>query len=254
MTSERIKGLILPAAGVLALEAWLRLFPVASDALAPPSQAVRALIEGLLDGSVLTATVDTLLGASIGLLIGASIGLVIGILTGLLPWLDRLLEVTIESVRPIPSVALLPIALMVFGFGYAMEFSIVAKTCLFTTLIFTRSAVKGVEPRLLEVARALRLSPFARVTKIVLPAALPQIFVAFRLAAGAALIVAVTVEITINPQGLGYAMMTAQQALRPDVMLGYLLWIGLVGFAWNAALLFAQRNLFGRAALAEAAR
>lgn len=254
MTGDQLRGLILPAAGVVGLEVWLRLFPIASDALAPPSEAVMALAQGLMDGSVLRATLDTLLGASIGLAIGASIGLVIGILTGLLSWLDRLLEVTIESIRPIPSVALLPIALMVFGFGYAMEFSIVAKTCLFTTLIFTRSAVKGVEPRLLEVARALRLSPFARVTKIVLPAALPQIFVAFRLAAGAALIVAVTVEITINPQGLGYAMMTAQQALRPDLMLGYLLWIGLVGFAWNAALLLAQRHLFGRAAISEAAR
>ncbi|WP_439572062.1 ABC transporter permease [Phreatobacter sp.] len=254
MTSDRIKGMILPVAAVLGLELWLRLLPIASDALAPPSEAVLALAQGLIDGSVLRATIDTLLGASIGLVIGASIGLLIGILTGLLPWLDRLLEVTIESVRPIPSVALLPIALMVFGFGYAMEFSIVAKTCLFTTLIFTRSAVKGVEPRLLEVARALRLSPVARVTKIVLPAALPQIFVAFRLAAGAALIVAVTVEITINPQGLGYAMMTAQQALRPDVMLGYLLWIGVVGFAWNAALLYAQRHLFGRAGMSEGVR
>ncbi|WP_163360685.1 ABC transporter permease subunit, partial [Klebsiella aerogenes] len=74
----------------------------------------------------------------------------------------------------------------------------------------TRAAVRGVEPRLLEVARALRLSPFARIWKIVIPAALPRIFIAFRLAAGAALIVAVTVEITMNPMGLGFAMMTAQ--------------------------------------------
>eukprot|EP01031_Cornospumella_fuschlensis_P021597 gene21597-26457_t len=108
---------------------------------------------------------------------------------------------------------------MVFGFGYAMEMSIVAKTCLFTTLIFTRAAVQGVEPRLLEVARVLKLSRLASVTKIVLPAALPQIFVAFRLAAGSALIVAVTVEITLNPQGLGFGIMTAQQALRPDLMM-----------------------------------
>jgi len=254
MSSDRLKGLILPALAVLAFEIWLRAFPIASDALAPPSAAVMALAQGLADGSVLLATRDTLLGAIIGLGIGSSIGLLLGVLTGLLPPLDRLLEVSIESIRPIPSVALLPIGLMVFGFGYALEFSIVAKTCLFATLILTRSAVRGVEPRLMEVARALRLSPFARVTKIVLPAALPQIFVAFRLAAGAALIVAVTVEITINPQGLGHAMMTAQQALRPDVMLGYLLWIGIVGFLWNAALLLAQRHLFGRAAVSEAMR
>jgi ABC-type nitrate/sulfonate/bicarbonate transport system permease component len=245
----RWKGLLLPALAVVVFEAWMRLAPVASDALAPPSAALLALLQGLADGEVLVATRDTLVSAASGLALGASLGLIAGVLVGLLPRLDRLLEVSIESIRPIPSVALLPIALMVFGFGYAMEFSIIAKTCLFTTLILTRAAVRGVEPRLLEVARALRLSGPARVVKIVLPAALPQIFVAFRLAAGAALVVAVTVEITLNPQGLGYAMMTAQQALRPDRMLGYLAWIGLVGYAWNAALLLAQRRLFGRAAL-----
>lgn len=252
MNRDRLKGLILPAALVLGLEIWLRLFPFASDSVAPPSAALLALLRGLADGSVLVATGQTLAGAVSGLCIGGALGLALGILLGLAGWLDRLLEVTIESIRPIPSVALLPIALMIFGFGYAMELTIVAKTCLFTALIFTRAAVQNVEPRLLEVARVLRLSRLASITKIILPAALPQIFVAFRLAAGSALIVAVTVEITLNPQGLGYAMMTAQQALRPDLMLGYLLWIGIVGYGWNALLLLAQRHLFGRAALAEA--
>jgi ABC-type nitrate/sulfonate/bicarbonate transport system permease component len=82
----------------------------------------------------------------------------------------------------------------------------------------------------------------------VIPAALPRIFVAFRLAAGVALIVAVTVEIAVNPLGLGYGIMTAGQALRPDLMLAYLVWIGIVGFALNAALVLAQQRLFGRAA------
>lgn len=252
MRRDRLKGLLLPAACVAGLEVWLRLFPIASDSLAPPSAVLVALARGLADGSILAATGQTLVGAVSGLVIGGALGLVLGIALGLMGWLDRLMEVTIEAVRPIPSVALLPIALMIFGFGYAMELSIVAKTCLFTTLIFTRAAVQGVEPRLLEVARVLRLSRFASVTKIILPAALPNIFVAFRLAAGSALIVAVTVEITLNPQGLGYGIMTAQQALRPDLMLGYLVWIGVVGYGWNAALLFAQRHLFGRAALSEA--
>lgn len=252
MRRDRLKGLLLPAICVLGLEAWLRLFPIASDSLAPPSAILVALTRGLADGSILTATGQTLVGAVSGLCIGGAMGLVLGIGLGLLGWLDRLMEVTIEAVRPIPSVALLPIALMIFGFGYTMELFIVAKTCLFTTLIFTRAAVQGVEPRLLEVARVLKLSRLVTVTKIILPAALPQIFVAFRLAAGAALIVAVTVEITLNPQGLGYGIMTAQQALRPDLVLGYLVWIGVVGYGWNAALLLAQRHLFGRAALSGA--
>ena len=97
----------------------------------------------------------------------------------------------------------------------------------------------------------LRLTQLDRIRKIVLPAALPRIVLAFRLAAGIALIVAVTVEIAINPLGLGAGIMTAQQALRPDLMLAYLVWIGVTGFALNAALTAAQQTLFGRAALTD---
>ncbi len=100
------------------------------------------------------------------------------------------------------------------------------------------------------MSRALRLSPGDRISKIVIPAALPRIFLAFRLAAGIALIVAVTVEIAINPLGLGAGIMIAQQALRPDLMLAYLVWIGIIGYALNVGLLAAQNHLFGRAALA----
>jgi NitT/TauT family transport system permease protein len=152
-------------------------------------------------------------------------------------------------VRPIPSVALAPVALVALGFGYRLEIAIVAFACTWPVLLLTRSAVAGVEPRLIEVARALRLSFPARVVKIIVPAALPRIFVAFRLAAGFALIVAVTIEIAINPLGLGAGMMTAGQALRPELMLAYLLWIGIVGFALNILLVLAQQRLFGRAAL-----
>ena len=95
----------------------------------------------------------------------------------------------------------------------------------------------------------LRLRPAQRVWKIVIPAALPRIFVAFRLSAGIALIVAVTVEIAINPLGLGAGIMLAQQALRPDLMLAYLVWIGIIGYALNILLTVAQQRLFGRAAL-----
>jgi len=104
------------------------------------------------------------------------------------------------------------------------------------------------------VARALKLTPLDRIVKIVAPAALPRIFVAFRLAAGVSLIVAVTVEIAVNPMGLGYGVMTAGQALRPDLMLAYVFWIGVVGFGLNALLVSAQQRFFGRAARSEAAR
>ncbi|GLH77272.1 hypothetical protein SSBR45G_21800 [Bradyrhizobium sp. SSBR45G] len=245
---ERIKPALLPLAALLIFEIWMRLADVQSDSLAPPSAIALALAGALTDGSLLAATRDTLAAAFAGLALGGAIGLVLGIALGLSHVFDRLMEVTIEAIRPIPSVALLPIALIALGFGYRMEIAIVSFACVWPVLIMTRAAVGGIEPRLIEVARVLRLSQLDRVRKIVIPAALPRIFLAFRLAAGIALIVAVTVEIAINPLGLGAGIMTAQQALRPDLMLAYLVWIGVTGFALNAALMAAQKTLFGRAA------
>ena len=255
MQPSWLKGLILPAALVAAAEIGGRWADLTySNSLAIPSAIARAFWGALLDGSLLVATRDTLISTVAGLSIGVAIGLILGIVLALLPALDRLMEVTIESIRPIPSVALLPIALIALGFGYRLEIAIVAFASVWSPLILTRAAVRGVEPRLLEVARALRLSPAARVLKIVVPAALPRIFVAFRLTTGIALIVAVTVEIAINPLGLGAGIMGAQQALRPDLMLAYLVWLGIIGFGLNSGMIYLQRRLFGRAALLEAAR
>jgi NitT/TauT family transport system permease protein len=247
------RAFVLPAALLVLAEIGAR-SGGPSDSVAPPSEVAVAFVGALLDGSLLLATRDTLACAFAGLAIGGAIGLILGLLFGALRPLDRLMEVTIELVRPIPSVALAPVALVALGFGYRLEIAIVAFACTWPVLLLTRAAVGGVEPRLIEVARALRLSFPARVAKIIVPAALPRIFVAFRLAAGVALIVAVTIEIAVNPLGLGNGIMVAGQALRPELMLAYLLWIGIVGFALNAALVFAQQRLFGRAALVGEAR
>jgi ABC-type nitrate/sulfonate/bicarbonate transport system permease component len=247
------RAFVLPLLLIVAAEIGAR-SSGPSDSVAPPSEVLIAFVGALADGSLLVATRDTLASAFGGLAIGGAIGLVVGVLLGSFGALNRLMEVTLELVRPIPSVALAPVALVALGFGYRLEIAIVAYASTWPVLLLTRSAVAGVEPRLLEVAQALRLSFPARVAKIIIPAALPRIFVAFRLAAGFALIVAVTIEIAINPLGLGAGLMTAGQALRPELMLAYLLWIGIVGYGLNVLLLLAQQRLFGRAALVAEAR
>ena len=242
-----MRSLALPLLLIVVAEIGARLHG-ASDAIAPPSAVALAFVEALRDGSLLEATRDTLIAAFAGLFVGAVIGLTLGLVLGLSRALDRLMELPVEILRPIPSVAVIPVALVALGFGYRLEIAIVAFACVWPMLILTRAAVAGVEPRLLEVARALRLTPLATVTKIVAPAALPRIFVAFRLAAGVALIVSVTVEIAVNPQGLGAALMTAGQALRPDLTLAFLVWVGVVGFALNQLLLLAEARLFRQGA------
>lgn len=247
------KGLVVPALLIAAAEIAMQVYGTTSMSLAAPSDILSALLGALADGSMLIATRDTLATAGAGLALGGLIGLALGILFGLVRTLDRLMEVTVEAIRPIPSIAVLPIAMLIFGLGYGMEIAIVAFSCLWPIMILTRSAMAGIEPRLIEVSRALRLSPWGRIRKIVLPAALPRITVAFRLAASIALVVAVTVEIAANPLGLGYGILVAQQGLQPALMLAYLIWIGIVGYALNALLALAQKRLFGRAATVEAA-
>lgn len=121
-----------------------------------------------------------------------------------------------------------------------MEASLIAFASVWPVLLVTIAAMRGIEPRLLEVARVLQMPMLDRMRKIVLPAALARIAVGLRLALAIALVVAVTVEIVINPRGLGHAMMSAQQALRFDEMYAQLLWIGVTGWAVSA---LAQRLL-----------
>lgn len=242
-----MKGLLAPVALLLMAELAARWFGVSSDSLAAPSAAAAALWRVLADGTLLAWTGQTLGAALAGLAFGAGLGLPVAALVGLSPATAQLLWLPIEFLRPIPSVALLPVALLVFGFGFRLEMSIVAFACFWPVVIVGGAAMAQVEPRLLEVARVLRMGWLARIGKIVLPAVLPRLFVALRLAAGVALIVAVTVEIALNPFGLGFAMIEAQQTMRPALMLAVLAWVGVLGWALNRLLLLAQHRLFGRA-------
>lgn len=243
-----LRGLAVPAAVIVALQAAAMSVRLQSDTLASPAAAAVAGAHALADGSIEIATLQTLGNTFGGLALGGLMGLLCGIALGSSKTADRLLEFSIESLRPIPSVALIPVAMLIFGFGYRMEIAIVAFAAFWPVLILSRNAVAGVDVALYDVARVLGLNAYARTRKIVLPAALPRIFVAFRLAAGIALTVAVTVEVSTNPLGVGYGLMIAGQSLHPDLMLAYLAWIGIIGWALNFAIVRAQRRLFGRAA------
>lgn len=244
--SKTLKGAVLPVALLVLWEAAMRLHPVQSDSLAPPSQIAVAFVGAILDGSIFTATWQTLQTAVGGLAIGCFAGLLASIALGLVPPAARLWRFSIEVLRPVPAVALIPVALLTLGFGYSMEISLVAFACFWPVLIYGQAAVANIDPLMLDVARVLRLRPYARITKIVLPATIPRYFVAFRLAAAISLVIAVTVEIAANPLGVGNALMVAAQSLNPALMFAMLLWIGLIGWALNALLLLAQRRLFGR--------
>ncbi|MGE0805432.1 MAG: ABC transporter permease [Burkholderiaceae bacterium] len=240
------KGLLLPLLVLVIWELSARTGQLRAESLSYPTAIIVAAAGVVLDGSLFKAALETFGGAMGGLAAGASAGILVGIAFGLSRRLSQLMRISTEVLRPIPSVALIPLALLIHGYGFKMESSVVAFSCFWPLLIITESAVRGIEPRLLEVARVLGFNLFERVTKIILPAALPRIFVGLRLAAAVSLVVAVTVEITANPIGLGYALIVAQESMRPDRVFAFIAWIGLIGWALNASLLRAQQRWFGR--------
>jgi ABC-type nitrate/sulfonate/bicarbonate transport system permease component len=245
-----MRGLILPGSVIALWEAVGRSQVVQSDQMSRPSEIALAGFAALTDGSMLSATSQTITTALVGLLIGSVIGISLGAWFGLSAVAGRLSHISVEVFRPVPSVALIPIAMLVFGFGYGMGISIVAFACMWPALIITQAAVREVPHELMEVARGLELGWASRLFNIVLPDAVPNLFTAMRLAAGISLIFAVTVEITANPMGLGYALVVAQETLHPATMFAYLIWIGLLGWLLNAGLLQAQSRLFGRWSIA----
>lgn len=230
------RGALIPLFILAAWEISSRAGAMTFESLSYPSAIARAGLTALLDGSILLSTWETIASALLGLAIGAAVGVLLGAILGLSSLAARMAGPTFDALRAIPSVALMPLGLLMFGWGLSMEVAVVAYACCWPILIASWAAVRGVEPRLLEVADALEMSFGERLFKIVLPAALARINVGVRIALGVALVVAVTIEIAVNPRGLGYALVLAQQSLRPDLMFAQILWLALIGFLLNAML------------------
>jgi sulfonate transport system permease protein len=228
-----IRPFVFPFALLTALEAWARSVGRGSDAMAAPSAAVLALIKAAGDGALWQATAFTLGCAALGLLIAGVLGTLVGTVLGLSPRLARWSFLSIEVLRPVPSVALIPLSMLVFGFGLRMEIAVIAFACFWPVLVLAQAAARQVDPQLLEMARSLELSPWKSFVSVIVPAMMPRLFVALRLGVAIALVVAVTVEIAANPHGMGYALVIAQQSLDPALMMAWLFWIGLIGFVIN---------------------
>ncbi|MGH7033665.1 MAG: ABC transporter permease [Stellaceae bacterium] len=240
------RGFIIPVTLIALWEIGARAGILPPDTMSQPSAITVAGWQALLDGSLLIATLQTFQSALLGLALGAAIGIAIGTMIGLSPALEAVIGPTLDTIRPVPAVAIIPLALLIYGFGVRMEVTVVTFAAVWPILIVTVTAVRAIEPRLLEIARMLEMRPLRRMAEIVLPAALARIAIGIRVSANVALVVAVTVEIVLNPQGLGYGMIIAAQSLRPGLMWAELLWIAFAGWVFNMLLLTIDRRWLRR--------
>jgi ABC-type nitrate/sulfonate/bicarbonate transport system permease component len=224
--------------------------------LPAPSAIASGLAEIVTSGQLLADTLHTLLSVLVGWAAAVAGGVVLGLLLGGSVGLRRYALASIEVLRPMPGIAFVPVALLLFGFSLQMELMVIILPALWPVLINTMGAVAGVHARLFDVGQTFRLSRAEILTKIMLPAALPGVLVGARLSMTLALVLAVVAEMVGNPDGLGYAVVREQQAMRPELVFAYVVAIGALGVALNAALTGAVDLLFPAASgrLREAGR
>ena len=236
--ARRVNGSgLLTMVGFLGLwEVLVRTGVIDFQYLPAPSAIGQGTGTVLSSGELATSTFHTLRVTLLGWLLASVLGAGLGIVLGLSQTAWRYSMASIEVVRAIPPVTLVPVALLVFGFSMRMELTIILFVSAWPVLVNTIDGVRGVRSELLDVARMLRLAPADRIRKIVLPAAMPSIVVGLRLALSLSLVLAVVAEMIGNPSGLGNALVRSSQALQPEQMFAYVFAIGLLGVLLNAAL------------------
>jgi ABC-type nitrate/sulfonate/bicarbonate transport system permease component len=208
---------------------------VSSTALANVNETAAAI--GSNAGVLVSAVGQTLDAWAVGLGVATVAGVVLGALVGRSQIADALTETLVRMMRPLPSLALIPIAILVAGLGLKMTAGLVAFTSFWPIFINTRYGVAQVDRLLLETATTLGLRRLTLVRKVVLPAAAPLIASGFQVAVGLALVVTVSVELVGGTGGIGSYVLAAQQGnavpnLYAGIVVGgFLGWVLNTGFA-----------------------
>lgn len=226
-------GGLVPVLALVVWEAVSRMGVLPSDSFSMPSEIIAAWARAVQDGSLVVQTLQTVASSLLALAMATFIGVGCGVLLGLFRPFEKVTSLTIEILRPVPSVALIPLCLLIFGFGYRMSAFTAAFASVWPVLIMTSASVRSTDRTLNEVGMLLQLSFFTRLRRITLPAAAPGIMMGIRVAAGIAVVVVVTTEVVANPIGLGFGLTVAQQSLRADLVWATLIWLGLVGWSFN---------------------
>ncbi len=142
-----------------------------------------------------------------------------------------------EVLRPLPGIAFVPVAILIFGFSLETELMVIVIPTIWPVLINTSGGFAAIPSRLHDVTRSFRMGEVRAIVTVFAPAAAPSILVGLRLSITLALIMAVAAEMIGNPAGLGYAVVREASALQPDFMFAYIFIIGLLGILLNNVLI-----------------
>jgi ABC-type nitrate/sulfonate/bicarbonate transport system permease component len=222
-------------------EVAVRLFDL-NDSVAAPSATFRALAKGMSSGTLSSQVATTLESYVEGLALAITAGVTLGLAIGSSRVLHDATSVVIEFLRPIPAVALIPVAILLFGLDTPMRRFVIAFGAVWPILINTIYGVRGADRLLHDVARTSGLTPLGRLVGVTLPAALPSIATGIRVSASLALLVCVTAEFVTGTGGLGSYMHEQQNAFQLPEMYAAVVLTGILGYLISAALRATERR------------
>lgn len=205
------------------------------NALPTPTATFSALVTNA--GSLIKSLGETLQAWAVGMIIAIILGIVIGTIVGRSKTADAATETLVRMMRPLPSLALIPIAILVAGLGLEMTAGLVAFAAFWPIFINTRAGVRQVDNRFLESAQSLKLKGFELLWRIIIPAAGPLIASGIQIAISIALIVTISVELVGGTGGLGQFVLLAQQANALSEMFAGIILGGIIGWLMNVAYL-----------------
>ncbi|MBW6434452.1 ABC transporter permease [Actinoplanes hulinensis] len=238
---------LLGAAGLAGLLLVIELAPrlglVDERYLPPASRIAAALAEEAGTPAFWTALTDTLIAWSAGLAIAVGAAVLAGIVIGSIPVLRSLTASTIEFLRPIPSVALIPLAVLMYGTELGSTLLLVCYAAFWQVLVQVLYGVADVDPVAFETARSFRFSAWGRIRHVLWPTALPYVFTGVRLAASVALVLAITAELVIGSPGLGKEIAVAQASEAVPTMYALIVVTGVLGVIINLLARTGERRL-----------
>lgn len=210
----------------------------------PQTTTILTALFGLLGERTMWAAVyDTIYVWAIGLGVATVAGVVVGMLLGSVEPLRRATYSTVEFLRPIPSVALVPLVVLLFGPRYESALVLVIYAAFWQVLVQTVYGVADVDPVVADTARSYRFSRFGVIRHVIWPTALPFIMTGIRLAATVALVLTVTAQLIIGTPGLGQSIALAESAGDTARMYALVVITGLLGLAVNIVVRLVEKRI-----------
>lgn len=224
-----VAGWLLPAAIIAGWEAAARAGLIPANVLPAPSAVAEAFWRLTLSGELIRDIGVSTLRALSGFAIGGSIGFVLGLANGFSALSRGLTDTTLQMIRNIPHLALIPLVILWFGIDEEAKLFLVALGVFFPIYVNTLLGIQSVDPQLVEMGRVYGLDRRALFFRVILPGALPSIFVGLRYALGIMWLTLIVAETISASSGLGYMAMQAREFLLIDVVVLSILIYALLG-------------------------